>query len=163
MFMPNIQINSGTGWTRATVYSICFLCLLSCGGPAVHTGEYAHLRPSLVAAALAMQGKPYRYGGTTPAGFDCSGLVVYSYKQFGIDLPRNSYRQYKASRPVYTRDLQPGDLVFFRTTSSFVSHVGIYIGDDQFVHAPGKGKTVRVDSLDNDYYRRRFVGGGTFF
>jgi cell wall-associated NlpC family hydrolase len=112
---------------------------------------------------MAMRGKPYRYGGDTPSGFDCSGLVVYSYGQFDIKLPRNSYKQYKKSKPIYERDLQPGDLVFFRTTSSFVSHVGIYVGDNRFVHAPGKGKTVRADSLNNDYYRRRFVGAGTFF
>jgi cell wall-associated NlpC family hydrolase len=150
-------------WSRAAVYSISLVLLLSCGGPRVFTREYDHLRPSLVAAALAMRGKPYRYGGTTPDGFDCSGLVVYSYRQFDINLPRNSYKQYKSSKPIYERDLQPGDLVFFRTDSSFVSHVGIYIGDNRFVHAPGQGKTVRVDSIDNDYYRRRFVGAGTYF
>ncbi|MBN1379878.1 MAG: C40 family peptidase [Gammaproteobacteria bacterium] len=148
--------------TRAAVYSITCLLLLSCGGPRVFIGEYDHLRPSLVAAAMAMRGKPYRYGGTSPDGFDCSGLVVYSYKQFDIDIPRNSYKQYKASKIIYEQDLKPGDLVFFRTNSSFVSHVGIYVGNNRFVHAPGKGKTVRVDSMDDDYYRKRFVGAGTF-
>ncbi len=128
----------------------------------MHTGEYDHLRPSLVAAALAMQGKPYLYGGTTPDGFDCSGLVLYSYKQFGIKVPRNSYKQYQASQPVREHDLKPGDLVFFRTGGGFVSHVGIYIGNNEFVHAPGTGKVVRVESLDDAYYKKTYVGAGSF-
>lgn len=145
------------------VYSICLTVLLACGGPRIYnSGTYDHLRPSLVAAALAMRGKPYRYGGTTPDGFDCSGLVLYSYKQFGIDIPRNSYKQYRASKPVRNRNMQPGDLVFFRTNGSYVSHVGIYIGNNQFVHAPGTGKVVRVESMDDAYYSKTYVGAGSF-
>ncbi len=147
---------------RVAVYSICFLLLLGCGGPRYKPGEFDHLRSSLVAAALSMLDKPYRYGGTTPKGFDCSGLVLYSYKQFGIKVPRNSYKQYRASEPVRERDLQQGDLVFFRTGGGFVSHVGIYIGNNEFVHAPGTGDVVKVESLDNPYYQRTFVGAGSF-
>lgn len=154
-------------WIRWTVYSTALAAVIgavsACGGPrSVRAGEYDHLRPKLVAAAMAMRGKPYRYGGAGPRGFDCSGLVQYSYEQFGFELPRNSYKQYKASSPVYESNLRAGDLVFFRTNGMFVSHVGIYIGDREFVHAPGRGKSVSVDSLDTRYWRRRFVGGGRF-
>ena len=145
------------------VYSISLLMLSSCSGPRLHqAGRYDHLRPQLVEAAMATLGTPYRYGGANPAGFDCSGLVAYSYEQFGFNVPRTSYKQFKSSRPIYERDLRPGDLVFFRTNGLRVSHVGIYIGNREFVHAPGNGKTVRVTSLDNSYYRKRFVGGGRF-
>lgn len=153
--------------TKWIVYSTLIAAVIggisSCGGSRVRTGEYDHLRPRLVEAAMAMRGKPYRYGGASPRGFDCSGLVQYSYGRFGFDVPRNSYRQYKASSPIYKRNLKPGDLVFFRTSGMFVSHVGIYIGNGEFVHAPGEGKRVSVDSLDSRYWHRRFVGGGTFF
>ena len=120
------------------------------------------MRNELVSTALSMEGKPYRYGGETPAGFDCSGLVVYSYNKLGIQVPRTSYKQYKASKPVYISRMQPGDLIFFRTDSIFVSHVGIYIGDDRFVHAAGKRNHVRVDDLNKDYWQKRLVGAGSF-
>lgn len=139
------------------------ILLASCAGPRPHQGgRYEHLRPKLVAAAMAMEGTPYRYGGNSPAGFDCSGLVQYSYAQFGFEVPRNSYMQFRAAKPIYRRDLRPGDLVFFRTTSATVSHVGIYIGNNQFVHAPGTGKRVRVTSLDNSYYQKRYAGAGRY-
>lgn len=145
------------------VYSIVTLLLTACAGQRPHhASRYEHLRPKLVAAAMAFQGTPYRYGGNTPAGFDCSGLVQYSYEQFGISVPRSSYMQFKAAKPIYRQHLRPGDLVFFRTTRATVSHVGIYIGDNQFVHAPGSGKTVRVTSMDNSYYKKRFAGAGRY-
>jgi cell wall-associated NlpC family hydrolase len=109
-----------------------------------------------------MQGKPYRYGGTTPAGFDCSGLMHYTFRQAGLSIPRNSYDQYKASSPVYINRLKPGDLLFFRTLGgTFVSHVGMYIGDNRFVHAPGNGRRVSIDNLDTEYWQKRLVGAGS--
>ncbi|HEY3487317.1 MAG TPA: NlpC/P60 family protein, partial [Gammaproteobacteria bacterium] len=76
-------------------------------------------------------------------------------------IPRNSYEQYRLSTPVYLSRLQPGDLVFFRTRGVFVSHVGMYIGDNRFVHAPGEGRPVSTDNLESPYWRKRLVGGGS--
>ena len=153
-----------SGRQRLAVYSILLSLLSAC---AVYNGSntdrYDYLRSQLVAIALEMQGTPYRYGGTSPSsGFDCSGLVHYSFLQHGVNVPRTSLSQFKASRPIRINQLKPGDLVFFRTKNIRVSHVGIYIGDNKFVHAPGSGKTVQVTSLDNRYYKKRFAGAGTF-
>ncbi len=139
------------------------MILLTFGCAAKPPLEDTRLRSQVVAVALSMQGKPYRYGGSTPAGFDCSGLVQYSFKKSGLNIPRNSYAQYKFSAPVYISRMQPGDLVFFRIDGSFVSHVGIYIGDGRFVHAPGKNRSVSIDQLDADYWQKRLVGGGSVF
>jgi cell wall-associated NlpC family hydrolase len=137
--------------------------LHSCAGGRV-VGDYPELRARLVRIALDQRGTPYVFGGNRPqTGFDCSGLVQYSYQQLGLYIPRNSYEQYKLSTPVYISHLQPGDLVFFRTRSIFVSHVGVYIGDNRFVHAPGEGRPVSTDSLDSSYWRKRLVGGGSVF
>ncbi len=134
--------------------------LQGCAGGHI-VDDYPELRAQLVSIAMNQRGTPYVFGGTKPqTGFDCSGLVQYSYAQLGLHIPRNSYEQYRLSTPVYISRLQPGDLVFFRTRGIFVSHVGIYIGDNRFVHAPGEGRPVSVDSIDSPYWQRRLVGGG---
>jgi murein DD-endopeptidase len=104
--------------------------------------------------ALKMVGKPYRYGGSSPAGFDCSGLVLYSYKQAGLALPHNTDKQRSASRAVKVAELRPGDLLFFNQEGKKYGHVAIYVGKGQFVHAPSSGKSVRSDRLDNPYWRK---------
>ena len=113
--------------------------------------------------ALNMLGTPYRYGGSSPAGFDCSGLVYYSHRQAGIELPRTAQEQRNRSRPVPGRGLQPGDLVFFRLAGRRVDHVGIYAGNGHFVHAPSRGKQVSMASLDNPYWQQRLVGAGHYY
>ncbi|GIX21622.1 MAG: hypothetical protein KatS3mg121_0405 [Gammaproteobacteria bacterium] len=133
----------------------------SCAGPPPADADPA-LRRALVDLALAQRGAPYRYGGRDPRGFDCSGLIWWLHRQLDIEVPRDSLAQYRASRPVPLRDLRPGDLVFFRTDGARVSHVGLYLGDGRFLHAPGRGRTVGIDRLDADYWRRRFAGGGRF-
>jgi cell wall-associated NlpC family hydrolase len=105
-------------------------------------------------------GAPYRYGGAGPDAFDCSGLVAYAYRQVGIAVPRTAAQQFAAATPVERRDLRPGDLVFFRLSGREVSHVGIYAGDDRFVHAPQRGGYVRVASLEDDVFRRGYAGAG---
>jgi murein DD-endopeptidase len=112
-------------------------------------------RPAERAAqhAAKMVGKPYRYGGSTPAGFDCSGLVQYSFRQAGISLPRSTEEQRRVSRKVQKSNLQPGDLLFFDEEGKKNSHVGIYLGRGEFVHAPSSGKRVRSDRLDSRYWR----------
>ena len=114
---------------------------------------------ALEAAELAktMVGKPYRYGGHSPTGFDCSGLVYYSYSRAGIAVPRTTRSQLKVGVPITSKSLRVGDLVFFDQEGRKFSHVGIYIGNGRFVHAPSSGKHVRIDSLNQRYWRKHFV------
>lgn len=116
-------------------------------------------RDQIIQTALAMMGTPYVYGGATPRGFDCSGLVQYSYKKAGIDVPRTSRGQYRSAEPVPVAAARPGDLVFFASGQK-ISHVGIYLGDDDFIHAPETGQSVKISSIQDDYYQARFVGAG---
>ena len=101
-----------------------------------------------------MVGKPYKYGGSGPAGFDCSGLVLYSYKHAGVTLPHNTVKQRAASRLIGVAELQRGDLLFFDQEGKKNSHVGIYLGNGKFVHAPSSGKSVRSDLLSNPYWKK---------
>ena len=110
--------------------------------------------------AISMVGLPYRYGGADLDGFDCSGLVYFIYRDLGIDVPRTAVDQQRAALLVERRHLQPGDLVFFRTRGRHVSHVGVYVGEDRFVHAPQTGKSIELRSLDDQYYGPRFVAAG---
>ncbi|MDM7322931.1 MAG: C40 family peptidase [Gammaproteobacteria bacterium] len=111
--------------------------------------------------ALAQRGIRYRPGGNTPSeGFDCSGLVYFSFNSVGIRLPRSSQDMFHATRRIDKAELRPGDLVFFRQRSSRITHVGIYAGNGQFVHAPTKGKDVELTSLEDPYWKKRFAGAG---
>jgi murein DD-endopeptidase len=107
--------------------------------------------------ALAMLGKPYRHSGNTPAGFDCSGLVQYSYSKAGVKLPRATQSQRREGQLVSVNDLRRGDLVFFDQEGKKSSHVGIYVGQGRFVHAPSTGGRVRTDGLDAAFWRAHFV------
>jgi murein DD-endopeptidase len=111
------------------------------------------------ATAKSMVGTPYRWGGDSPRGFDCSGLVHYSYGRAGAAVPRTSQQLFSAARPVSLGDVRTGDLVFFRVGGK-VSHVGIYLDDGRFVHAPSSGKRVEVASLENGWYERNFIRAG---
>ena len=105
--------------------------------------------------ALKMVGKPYRFGGSTPAkGFDCSGLVQYSFRQAGVALPRDTEQQRRASASIRVSSLRRGDLVFFNEGWRRSSHVGIYLGSGKFVHAPSSGGHVRTESLDSPYWKK---------
>jgi cell wall-associated NlpC family hydrolase len=112
----------------------------------------------LVATALAYRGVPYRNGGSDPTGFDCSGFVQWVFAQDGRALPREVRDQYQIGRHIDRDDVQPGDLVFFETVSRGASHVGIALGNDQFVHAPSSRGVVRVESYTIDYWKQRYVG-----
>jgi len=113
--------------------------------------------------ASSLQGIPYRYGGHNKKGFDCSGLVYYSHQKMGIDVPRTSLQQFKNAYPIQRKLLHPGDLVFFYLNRKRVSHVGIYVGKNKFIHAPKSGKTVTTASLDNQFWRQRYAGAGRFY
>lgn len=119
-------------------------------------------RPSheALATAARMIGKPYRYGGASPRGFDCSGLVYYAYSQAGIRAPRSTREQYRQIKRIPVSQLQPGDLIFFRVSGKGVSHVGIFAGGDRFLHAPSSGKFVSYASLRNPYWKKRIAGAG---
>ena len=112
--------------------------------------------------AASMAGKPYRYGGNTPQGFDCSGLVYFSFKRAGMDVPRSTETQRRQSRKVPAAPLARGDLLFFNQEGKFSSHVGIYLGSNRFVHAPSSGKRVRVDSLSDTYWQKHLVDARRF-
>jgi cell wall-associated NlpC family hydrolase len=118
---------------------------------------------ALVAVAMSLRGTRYRYGGATPAGFDCSGLVFYAHRQLGLAVPRTSRDQAEAADTVKPRKLRRGDLVFFKIDSPRVNHVGIYVGRHRFVHAPGAGKPVTVNSLDDEFYAQSFWSAGRFW
>lgn len=107
--------------------------------------------------ALAMVGKPYRYGGNTPKGFDCSGLVQYSYGRIGVKLPHGTRNLLRASRPISRDKLQRGDLVFFTQEGRKSSHVALYLGGDRFVHSPSSGKNVYVAGFDDPYWQSHFT------
>ena len=104
--------------------------------------------------AAKMVGKPYKHGGASPAGFDCSGLVLYSYKQAGLALPRSTDKLRAGSRLIKTAEVRRGDLLFFNQEGKKYGHVAIYAGDGKFVHAPSSGKSVRSDRLDNPYWKK---------
>lgn len=114
----------------------------------------------VVRAGLDALGTPYVWGGEDPdGGFDCSGLTQFVYREIaGVELPRTARAQRQAGSAVSKKHLKPGDLVFFATRRrGGVSHVGIYIGQGQFVHAPTRGSSVRIDNLDNVYWSRHYV------
>ena len=117
-------------------------------------------RNEVVLRALSLLGVNYRFGGNTPeAGLDCSGFVRLVVKDaIGMVLPRRSEEISYASREIISDDLKPGDLVFFNTLKKAFSHVGIYIGNNQFIHSPSAGGSIRVDTLDKQYWTSRFNG-----
>jgi cell wall-associated NlpC family hydrolase len=146
----------------------CLLLLAGCASeprrpePPLEAGSpRADAANAVLFRAIALVGTPYRYGGNTPdSGFDCSGLVGYVFRDAaGVVLPRTSGEMSELrAREVGMRDLQAGDLVFF-AEGRRVSHVGIYVGELRFVHAPNTGGTVRLDRLDAPYWNSHFVYG----
>lgn len=152
---------------RAALACLCAALLAACAGrPAVQTApppatlvEAASTDLGTRAAALATQlvGTPYVYGGSTTAGFDCSGLVWYVYHELGAAVPRTAAEQRAAAAHVDADALQPGDLVFFYTPAE---HVGLYLGGGEFVHAPASGRRVERARLDSPYFILSYEGGG---
>jgi len=110
--------------------------------------------------SLSMVGINYRWGGSSPqTGFDCSGLVGHVFRQIaGLVLPRDSYSMARLGKAIDLDELKPGDLVFFNTMKRPFSHVGIYVGDKRFIHAPSRGKTVQVVDMNESYWAGRYNG-----
>jgi cell wall-associated NlpC family hydrolase len=136
----------------------CFQSVTVPEPPATAVETPDPVRSRIVFTALQMVGVPYRYGGATPDGFDCSGLVQWSYRNAGVPVPRTSREQFQAAAPVPLASASPGDLVFFRSRD--YSHVGIYVGENRFVHAPNTGRSVEITSLDDPWYQKNFVRAG---
>jgi murein DD-endopeptidase len=131
--------------------------------PPTQTGAAPSVGSEIVIRAISLIGSPYRFGGSGPTSFDCSGLVRYVHQELGIEVPRTAAEQYRAATPVPVNDLEPGDLLFFRTAGKRISHVAIYAGSGRFVHAPQTGRPIEIRTLDDDYYRPRLAGAGRLF
>lgn len=149
---------------RTTLIALALL-ITACS----HTPDYQN-RPGALAQAgpgdevalqaMSMIGKPYRWGGASPrAGFDCSGLAQYAWQSAtGVILPRVAAQMSRIDNKIRKKHLVPGDLVFFNTQRRRYSHVGVYVGRGRFVHAPARGKTIRLAKLSNPYWSKRYNG-----
>jgi cell wall-associated NlpC family hydrolase len=119
-------------------------------------------RAKIVRTAQRFLGVRYMKGGASPGGFDCSGYVMYVYELNGVLLPRSVKRQHDVGKKIGLSQTLPGDLVFFKTSRNRYSHVGIYVGEHEFIHAPSTGKKVSVADLDKPYWKKRYIGSVTF-
>jgi cell wall-associated NlpC family hydrolase len=142
-------------WLRRMIIFAAVCCLFAACS-SVSTKDTSGSRSDAVTTAKRYLGTPYRYGGSDPRGFDCSGFVVYVFRQHGVELPHNAADQFARLRPV--RNPEAGDLVFFNTFGGGVSHVGIYTGKDTFIHSPREGKTVEYADMRIDYWRAAYRG-----
>lgn len=151
---------------RLNYLTLVFLLLLAdlsgCASTPPESAAPPAVHQPVLDIAVSKLGTPYRYSGSTPRGFDCSGLVHYAYYKAGIRVPRSTTAQYRHARPVALKNLQPGDLVFFSTAHRSVSHVGIYAGNGRFIHAPSRGRVVSYDSLNDPYWKKRLVAAGRY-
>lgn len=126
--------------------------------PAIDSEPLAPEAQTAVRTALEQLGTPYRYGGNGPQGFDCSGLVRYSYRAAGLTLPRDTRQQRRlGERVADPAEWRPGDLLFFSRNRGHALHVALFIGDGEFVHAPSSGGQVRVERVDAPHWKRRFL------
>ena len=140
------------------------LAMVACGSnPPDRAGEQTVAVGDRVATiALDQLGAPYRYGGNSPGGFDCSGLVQYSYSLAGYSVPRTTGQLWSAAKTVDRRELRAGDLLFFSIEGK-MSHVGLYLGEQRFVHAPQSGRSVSVASLEAPFYKAAFIRAGRLY
>ncbi len=127
-------------------------------------GEADSVRREIVRTARSFIGVPYLWGGNTQDGLDCSGFTMAVYRLNGLNLPRSSREQFETGRFVSKAELREGDLVFFSMAQDGkVSHVGVYIGEDEFIHAPGRGRTISTGSFRSGYFLRQYAGGRNYF
>jgi cell wall-associated NlpC family hydrolase len=118
---------------------------------------------TIAAAAAALIGRPYQFGGADAGGFDCSGLARYAHERVGLVIPRTAAEQQRAARPVPLAQLAPGDLVFFHIRRRGIDHVGIYAGEGRFIHAPRAGQAVAYADLSRGFYARHLRSAGRFW
>lgn len=157
-----MMLSSGACWAQPTAPAYAPAPSIWSQSMEVMTGvsrKWVDQANDLISDAMGYLGTPYRKGGTTDKGFDCSGFVQTVYANtLGLILPRSALEQAKATDPIEATELQPGDLVFFNTMRRAYSHVGIYLGNDQFIHSPRPGKQVRVENMSDSYWAKRFNG-----
>ena len=158
------------GITNVVMLIGCLLCACSTLRPSTGgTGELVvgqqqpvnrrNVGEQAAVVAVRQMGVPYRYGGSTTSGFDCSGLVHYAYSKAGKSIPRTTAGQWQNLRPITADNLRVGDILFFNIEGK-VSHVGLYLGSRRFIHAPSTGREVTIAEFDSAYYRKAFVRGG---
>jgi cell wall-associated NlpC family hydrolase len=128
----------------------------------LRSSNLSDIRKSIIRTADSLQGAPYLPGGSSPKGFDCSGFVRYVYGKSGISILRSTDQQYMEGRKISLDKAKSGDLVFFQTSSEKISHVGIYVGDGMFIHAPSSGKSVSYTSMENPYWKPRYRGSVSY-
>jgi len=140
------------------------LAVTACGTAPSAPAAKARATPGDRAAAIALEqvGAPYRFGGSGPGGFDCSGLVQYSYRNAGVHVPRTTGQLWSAAKTVTRGNLRAGDLLFFSIKGK-MSHVGMYLGEQRFVHAPQTGRTVSVGSLETPFYESALIRAGRVY
>ncbi len=146
---------------KSLMLALCLAMLTGCSSTPDRSGPAGAAQDGLAEAA-SMLGKPYRYGGATPRGFDCSGLVYYAYRRAGIAVPRTTREQYRHAEHIAVSSIRPGDLLFFRIHSRGISHVAIYAGQGRIIHAPSSGKQVTYARLDSPYWRRHLAAAGRY-
>lgn len=167
-------MNRSTALTLCLVSLVASTTLQGCAVPQpfVPSTPATPIPPSLAPSsvgnevairAISLLGAPYEWGGNGPTTFDCSGLVRFIHDQLGIFVPRTAAEQFSAATPVDLRNLEPGDLLFFRIKGRQISHVAIYTGEGRFVHAPQTGRPVELRMLDDEFYRPRLAGAGRLF
>ena len=133
-----------------------YMALLGKDMPEITRGM-SYLANTIISSSMNYIGVPYVFGGTSPYGFDCSGYVQYIFAKAGISIPRTADVQYEFGTPIPTTELVAGDLVFFSTYTYGASHVGIYLSDNNFIHA-SSSRGVTIDSLGSSYYSSRYIG-----
>lgn len=150
---------------RSIALAITVLAMVAgCASQPPTAQQERHVGPGERAANVALQqiGAPYRYGGTSPSGFDCSGLVQYSYARAGVSVPRTTGQLWSVAAPIDKAKLRAGDVLFFSIKGK-VSHVGVYLGEKRFVHAPQSGRQVSVESLESPFYSAAFIRAGRLY
>lgn len=126
--------------------------------------SFTPAQSEVIETARSLLGRPYRFGGTTPEGFDCSGFVGYVYRRAArLALPRETHEMVREGKPVSVTELAPADLVYFKIERQKPLHVGIYIGDGKFIHAPSTRGHVNIQDLSEDYWRDRYLGARRLF
>lgn len=148
----SVGVSKGERFLKKIVLSAVGAALIFSFGGASAFADESNLRNEV----SQVVGTPYKWGGTTVNGFDCSGFILYIFDKYNLDLPRTSISQSEEGTKVAKKDLQPGDLVFFNTNGKGISHAGIYVGDNKFAHS-SSSKGVRISDLNESYYNERYV------
>jgi cell wall-associated NlpC family hydrolase len=158
--MTTLPVRSIRLWVFLAALLLASGCALAPTKPI--TGYTPAIGEKAAKTAVAMIGMPYKYRGDSPSGFDCSGLVRYSYLAAGLDVPHSTKALRNGSVPIDLKKVRKGDLLFFRERGENYSHVAISLGGNVFVHAPSSGQKVRKDSLTDPYWKKAFIEARRF-